>query len=64
MIDLESKVSELLTNVEYINKIWAELQRNDVYVRIDQKGSHEKLDKVLAVTEIKQTINLLPGVKK
>lgn len=64
MIDLESKVSEILANIENINKLWAELQRNDVYVRIEQKGSHEKLDKILEVTEIKQTINLLPGVKK
>jgi hypothetical protein len=60
----DPKVTQLVKQFEkdiaVLNKTWAALQRNDVYARVDVKGSSSYTDlKYLEVTQITQHVQYM-----
>jgi len=60
----DPKVSELVKqfhkDVAALNKTWAELQKYDVYARVDIKGANNYTDpKFVEVTQITQSVQYM-----
>lgn len=50
-------VKQFLKEVEQLNKTWAKLQSNNVYIKFDVKGTNSYTDpKYVAIGEITQSI--------
>ena len=66
MIDpnVELKVKELLSLLEDVNTIWADLQSSDVYVRLETSERPGTKTKILDVKDIKQSVSYFTSEKK
>ena len=57
---VDKLVKQFNKEVEALNKTWAALQKNDVYVRVDIKGQNSYTDpKYLEVTQVTQHVQYL-----
>lgn len=57
---VDKLVKQFNKEVEALNKTWAALQKNDVYVRVDIKGQNSYTDpKYLEVTQVTQHVQYM-----
>lgn len=54
--NVELKVKEFISIVNDLNAIWSDLQRDDVYIRLENSEIPGTKVKTLAIKEIKQSV--------